>query len=58
MQVIRRVFRTLAGMQDDEPMGPWQVALYGILALTAFVLVLTWVTGATPTCVAGGVCGR
>ena len=41
-----RAFKTLAGVEKDEPMASWAFALYGFLFCVAFVLVVAWATGA------------
>jgi hypothetical protein len=40
-----RVFKTLAGVDKDEPAGSWVFALYGFLFCLAFMLVLAWLMG-------------
>lgn len=45
-EAIARAFKTLAGVEKDEPMASWVYALYGFLFLVAMVLVIAWLTGA------------
>ena len=40
-----RAFKTLAGMERDEPAAAWAYALYGFLFCVAFMLVLAWLVG-------------
>jgi hypothetical protein len=40
-----RLFKTLAGMEQDEPVASWAFALYGFLFCLAFMLVLGWLMG-------------
>ena len=41
-----RVFKTLAGQDQDEPIGSHVFALYGFLFLVAMMLFLSWILGA------------
>ncbi|MEA2192524.1 MAG: hypothetical protein QOI73_2645 [Solirubrobacteraceae bacterium] len=41
-----RAFKTLAGVERDEPMAAWVFAVYGFLFCLAFVLVAAWLMGA------------
>ena len=41
-----RAFKTLAGVEKDEPVASWVFALYGFLFLIAMMLVIAWLTGA------------
>lgn len=45
-----RVFKRLAGQDRDEPMGPFVIALYCVLLLTAATIVMAWVSGAPLEC--------
>ena len=40
-----RAFKTLAGVEKDEPASAWVFALYGFLFCIAFALVLAWLIG-------------
>ncbi len=40
-----RVFKTLAGVEKDEPMASWVFALYGFLFCVGFTLVVAWLAG-------------
>ena len=40
-----RAFKTLAGVDKDEPAGSWVFAVYGFLFCLAFMLVLAWLMG-------------
>jgi hypothetical protein len=51
-----RLFKALAGQDRDKPLGSYVIALYGYLCLIAMVLLLAWITGAPPECVASGEC--
>lgn len=53
-----RVLRRLAGLRDGEQLGRLQIAVYGLLAMVAFVLVVAWISGTPLDCLAGGVCAR
>ncbi len=44
-QATVRVFKALAGVQKDEPVSSYLVALYGFLFLAAMALVLLWAVG-------------
>ena len=44
-EATARVFKTLAGVEKDEPAGAWVYALYGFLFCIAFTLVLAWLIG-------------
>jgi hypothetical protein len=41
-----RAFKTLAGLEKDEPAAAWVFAIYGFLFLIAMALLLMWVSGA------------
>jgi hypothetical protein len=41
-----RAFKTLAGLDKDEPASAGVFALYGFLFCIAFVVILLWLTGA------------
>jgi hypothetical protein len=41
-----RAFKTLAGVQQDQPVAAWVFALYGFLFCLAFVLFAAWLMGA------------
>jgi len=41
-----RLFRTLAGIEKDEPISSPVIALYSFLFLVAMMLVLIWASGA------------
>jgi hypothetical protein len=43
-----RAFKTLAGLEQDQPAGSWVFALYGFLFLLAATLLVLWLSGATP----------
>ncbi len=45
-EATARVFKTLAGVDKDEPVSAFVFALYGLLFLVAMMLVLAWLTGA------------
>ena len=45
-EATARAFKTLAGVEKDEPMASWVFALYGFLFCIGFMLVLAWLTGA------------
>jgi len=45
-EATMRAFKTLAGVQKDEPMATWVFTLYGFLFCLAFVLVAAWLVGA------------
>jgi flagellar biogenesis protein FliO len=40
-----RAFKTLAGVEKDEPIAAWVFTLYGFLFCLAFVLVAAWLVG-------------
>ncbi|MBW3608386.1 MAG: hypothetical protein KY463_08525 [Actinobacteria bacterium] len=40
-----RVFKTLAGVEKDEPAASWVFALYSFLFLVAMMLVIGWLGG-------------
>ncbi len=40
-----RAFKTLAGVDKDEPASSWVFALYAFLFLVAMILVLAWLLG-------------
>ena len=40
-----RVFKSLAGLEKDEPVSKYVFALYGFLFLVAMTLVLLWIAG-------------
>jgi len=44
-EATARAFKTLAGVQKDEPVSSFVFALYGFLFLVAMSLVLVWLTG-------------
>ncbi len=44
-EATARAFKTLAGLQKDEPVSSFVFALYGFLFLVAMSLVLVWLTG-------------
>ena len=44
-EATARVFKTLAGVDKDEPAGAWVFALYGFLFCIAFMLLLGWLIG-------------
>ena len=44
-EATARAFKTLAGMERDEPVASWAFALYGFLLCVAFMLVLGWLMG-------------
>ncbi len=46
-EATARVFKTLAGVDKDEPAGAWVFALYGFLFCIAFMLVVGWLIGPT-----------
>ncbi len=37
-----RAFKTLAGLEQDEPASSWVYAIYTVLFLFAFALVVLW----------------
>lgn len=41
-----RAFKTLAGVEKDEPAASWVFALYGFLFCVGFMIVLAWLLGA------------
>ena len=51
-----RVFKALAGIRKDEPLGSFVIALYRMLFLIAMVLVALWITGAPLVCTTGEQC--
>ena len=42
-----RAFKTLAGVEKDQPTASWVFALYGFLFCIAFMLALAWLMGPT-----------
>ncbi|MDP1847542.1 MAG: hypothetical protein Q8K79_07110 [Solirubrobacteraceae bacterium] len=44
-EVTVRLFKTLAGMEQEEPAASWVFAVYGFLFCVAFMLVLAWLIG-------------
>jgi hypothetical protein len=40
-----RAFKTLAGVEQDEPLSSWVFAVYGFLFLVAMSLVVLWAMG-------------
>ena len=44
-QAAARAFKTLAGVDKDEPTESWVFALYIFLFLVALALVSVWLTG-------------
>jgi hypothetical protein len=44
-EATARAFKTLAGVEKDEPADSWVFALYGFLFCIAFMLVLAWLMG-------------
>jgi len=40
-----RAFKTLAGVEKDQPASSWVFMLYGFLFLIAMMLVVAWLTG-------------
>ena len=44
-EATARAFKTLAGVEKDEPVGSWVFALYGFLCCLAFMLALAWLMG-------------
>jgi hypothetical protein len=40
-----RAFKTLAGVEKDEPAASWVFALYVFLFCVAFMVVLAWLAG-------------
>ncbi|MDP2712337.1 MAG: hypothetical protein Q8O56_14055 [Solirubrobacteraceae bacterium] len=55
-EVAMRVFKSLAGIERDQPASAFVIAFYGMLFLVAMSLVVAWVTGTPLECAAGGVC--
>lgn len=55
-QAALRVFKSLAGLEKDEPLGSYAIALYGLLFLIAMSIVVAWATGTPPECAFGNVC--
>ena len=43
----RRVFKSLAGLDRDEPLTSFTIALYGLLFLVAMALLAAWVLGSS-----------
>jgi hypothetical protein len=44
-EATARVFKTLAGVDKDEPVASWVSALYAFLFCIAFTLILAWLIG-------------
>ena len=44
-EAAARAFKTLAGVEKDEPAAAWVFALYGFLFCSAFTLVGGWLIG-------------
>ena len=44
-EATARAFKTLAGVEKDEPADSWVFAIYGFLFCIAFMLVLAWLMG-------------
>ena len=40
-----RLFKTLAGVERDEPAAAWVFALYGFLFCIGFTLIIAWLAG-------------
>ena len=55
-EAAARVFKSLAGQEQGEPLGSFAIALYGLLFLIAMALLLAWLTGTEPECAFGNVC--
>lgn len=46
-ETTKRVFKSLAGLDRDEPIGSYTFALYAMLFLMAMALLLLWALGAS-----------
>ena len=44
-EATTRAFKTLAGLEKDEPIAAWVFALYCFLFCVAFVLFALWLVG-------------
>lgn len=44
-EATARAFKTLAGVEKDEPADSWVFALYAFLFLVAMMLVIAWLSG-------------
>ncbi|MEA2143726.1 MAG: hypothetical protein QOI64_2156 [Solirubrobacteraceae bacterium] len=44
-EATARAFKTLAGVETDEPAASWVFALYGFLFCIALMLVIAWLAG-------------
>lgn len=44
-EVTARAFKTLAGVEKDEPAASWVFALYGFLFCVGFMLAIAWLVG-------------
>ena len=44
-EATARAFKTLAGVEKDEPAAAWVFALYGFLFCVAFMLIIGWLSG-------------
>ncbi len=51
-----RVFKALAGIKKDEPLGSYVIALYLFLFLIAMALFTLWITGTPLVCTTRGQC--
>ena len=40
-----RAFKTLAGVEKDEPAASWVFAVYGFLFCVGFMVVIAWLAG-------------